>query len=71
MFGGGVTADAQFGPDPAAVQPSSGGPEHLGRPEPVARTMPTVAQVGGTESPALAMVVLLAVAIGLLHLISR
>lgn len=64
------TADDIFGPDPTFTQPtSSAEPEHLGRPEPMARTMPHKAT--GTDSPALALVVLVALAVVTLHLISR
>lgn len=63
-------ADGQFGGDPAAMQPTpTAVPEHLGGPEPMAKT------IGGgnrpTESPALAVVVLLGVAALILHLIQR
>lgn len=65
------TADALFGIDPTAQQPSATAePEHLGRPEPVARTLPN-RPVGGAESPALAMVVLIALAVGIAHLVSK
>lgn len=65
------TANALFGPDPAAQQPSSSSdPEHLGRPEPIARTIAPHAG-GHADSPALAMVVLAGVAVVILHLISR
>lgn len=65
-----ATADELFGPDPTFTQPtSSAAPEHLGRPEPMARTMPHKAS--GADSPAIAIVVILALAALIAHLISR
>jgi hypothetical protein len=72
MYLGGDTADAQFGPDPAAQQPTpTAAPTHLGGPEPMARTKRDVMDAKGLESPAVALVVLLGIAVVLLHLISK
>lgn len=65
------SAAATFGPDPAAMQPtSSPQPDHLGGPEPMARTTPAKASTPA-ESPALAIVVLIGLAVVILQLISR
>ena len=64
-------ADVQFGPDPTAQQPTDTAvPTHLGRPEPVAKTV-HIDQAGLKHSPALATVVLLGLAMVLLNWVSK
>ena len=64
------TADAMFGPDPTAQQPTDTSvPMHAGRPEPVAKTLNTDHAVG--HSPALVTVMLLGLALVLLNVVSR
>ena len=66
-----ATADAIFGVDWTATQPTADAlPTHMGRPEPVARTIAAQPR-GPLDSPAAVLVALLAAAVVLMHLISR
>lgn len=67
----GYMATDVFGADPTAIQPSpTATPEHLGRPEPMARTMGPENDKG-MNSPALVLVAMLGLAVVILHLISK